>query len=347
MWTWKRTKGSIVYWFNNDTFTRNQNYQENNMLLMYKCFSDTGTSKDIGFNLYYKNGYILTSEYDVLPYAGNFVKTLPEKATLYFEGSSFPRNKLDLSPYKRTIKLEKADFIVTEVSAEVTCLDVLYVIFTDTIDIFAIPYVYFAIDFGEDLNNIYKSNYIVNRFKDKLQMLYKGYIKFVVDKTDSLKKFNEGYYQKPFILDTDLDKIVNQYLPDPDLNAILTIHEMLNSSDSATIKLGSIMVSGFNISKWPLTFICLLDSSLNWNKTENGGTLGVVKQVKNTLGIHGGFGLYSIANIIDSTKQKYSKEDMALAQDFVRTLPNLKEFCENKQSFYLENLPFIPDEYKH
>jgi hypothetical protein len=68
--------------------------------------------------------------------------------------------------------------------------------------------------------------------------------------------------------------------------------------------------------------------------------------MRSTLNIKYIYGLGSVASIIDASKEKYSKEDIALAQDFVRTLPELKIFCENSQPFYLEGLPFIPDEYK-
>jgi hypothetical protein len=61
--------------------------------------------------------------------------------------------------------------------------------------------------------------------------------------------FKEKVYTKPFILDTSLDSIVNQVLPDPDLRSLISIRELLNSSDKTTIKLGASLASGFNISK--------------------------------------------------------------------------------------------------
>lgn len=346
MWYWKKYKGSSIFWYNHDNFKLNENFIKKQSHWLYNTFNSECFTT-LGYELYWRKGYIITDDISVERYLNNFVNSLPEKATLYFENSSFPRTKLQLTPYKRTIKREKADFFVLEESAKIIDKDVEFVIFTDTVDIFAIQQEYLLSDFKGKLQNIYESNCTNIKFKGNLQLLYKGFLRFVIDEANSLKLFSEGLYTKPFILDNDLDKLVNQYLPDPDLNAIKTIYDMINSPDSATVKLGSTMATGFNISKWPLTFICLFCTSQEWNRSYNGSNLTLVKQLKNTLNIKGGYGLQSVASIIDSSDEKYSKEDIALAQDFVRTLPNLERFCKNKESFYLEGLPFIPDEYKH
>lgn len=346
MWYWKKFKGSVIHWFSPSSFKQNIKWRQlKQPHWLYNSFS-CYESNILGSDLYWNNGYVLSDNYSTEDYFNNFVTTIPENTTLYFEKSSFPRNKLKLGPYKRTIKKEKADYIVIEKAARVINKDVNFILFSDSYDIFAISEQSLSTYFNNDLNNIFTSNCVNNKFNGSLQVLYEGRLRFIIDDANTLKNFKDGLYNKPFIIDNDLDRIINQYLPDPDLNAIKSIYEMITSPDSATIKLGSTLAAGFNISKWPLTFLCLLGTNDEWIKSYNGGNLSVVSQMRSTLNIKYAYGLGSVASIIDASKEKYSKEDIALAQDFVRTLPELKIFCKNSQPFYLEGLPFIPDEYK-
>ena len=347
MWYWKKFKGSVIHWFSPSSFKQNIKWRQlKQPHWLYNSFSYY-ESNSLGSDLYWDNGYVLSDNYSTEDYFNNFVTTIPENTTLYFEKSSFPRNKLKLGPYKRTIKKEKADYIVIEKAARVINKDVNFILFSDSYDIFAISEQFLSTYFNNDINNIFTSNCVNNKFNGPLQVLYEGKLRFIIDDANTLKNFKDGLYAKPFIIDNDLDRIINQYLPDPDLNAVKSIYEMITSPDSATIKLGATLAAGFNISKWPLTFMCLLGTNNEWTKSYNGANLSVVSQMRSTLNIKYAYGLRSVASIIDASKETYSKEDIALAQDFVRTLPELKTFCKNNQSFYLEGLPFIPDEYKH
>ena len=65
-----------------------------------------------------------------------------------------------------------------------------------------------------------------------------------------------------------------------------------------------------------------------------------------SLKLRGGWSLHTTVNLISDLKETYSEEDISLAKDFARTLPEVKHFCKGKDLFYLEQIPFIPDEYK-
>ena len=45
-------------------------------------------------------------------------------------------------------------------------------------------------------------------------------------------------------------------------------------------------------------------------------------------------------------RKTVKEEDIALAKEYARTLPEIKPFCETKDEYYLDTIPFIPDEYK-
>lgn len=343
MYSWKNTKGDIIYFYNHDHFK--WNFLRTNSW-KYCCFSDWWTERwsDAG-----KAGYIATEDFDIQNYANNFIQNLPENAVLYFDkNSNFPRAKLSITDYKRTIKPENANAIVLGSSATVKCINEIYHIFTDAVNIFAIKDEWFKLDFNSKFDDMKSYENILNiKFHDNLRLIYSGPIKIVNDPTDTIKMFNDKKYDKPFILDECLDKIVNQYLPDPDLKSLLSIKEMLYSSDRNMIKLGAIMAAGFNISKWPLTFRVLLGLNTNWIKPENGGNTVTIKQMQDSLKVESKCGgKWYLASLIQSLKENYSEQDILLSQDLVRTFPDVKDFCKMSQKFYLDALPFIPDEYK-
>lgn len=346
MYRWKSNKGYPIYWFSMSNYSYNTMKRVNDSFT-YVCFSEycTDCHETEG-----RTGFVVGENFDVLDYASNFIDKLPENPVLYFdESSNFPKTKLKLTNYKRTLSVNKADVIVLGQSAEVKCINTVYHIFTDTTEVFSIRDDWFQKYFLGDWEILKKDKKIGLTFQGPLRPIYSGPIKLVFDKTETIKMFKEKVYTKPFILDTCLDSIVNQVLPDPDLRSLMSIRELLNSSDKTTIKLGASLASGFNISKWPLTFRTLLELNLSWARAENGGSTVTIRQMKDTLKINsyapGGWD--TLTNHIEGLKEDYSEEDIHLTQDFVRTIPDIKDFCKLHQSFYLEYLPFIPDEYKH
>ena len=54
-----------------------------------------------------------------------------------------------------------------------------------------------------------------------------------------------------------------------------------------------------------------------------------------------------ITNYIQSKDEVYSLEDIKLAQELVRRIPEMKKWISRLQPFYLDTMPFVPDEYKN
>jgi hypothetical protein len=102
----------------------------------YVCFSEYCTDCREAEG---RTGFVVGENFDVLDYASNFIDKLPENPVLYFdESSNFPKTKLKLTNYKRTLSANKADVIVLGRSAEVKCINTIYHIFTDTTEVFSI-----------------------------------------------------------------------------------------------------------------------------------------------------------------------------------------------------------------
>ena len=344
MYTWKSNKGEPLFFFVSKNYEYNVSKSRSWTSV---CFSQYITVENI-FN--YEGWFFIEADYNVENYFSNFITKLPDKPIFYFdESSKFPRTKLNFVGYKRCIKPEKANVIVIQNVAQVKTTSEEYIIFTDSEQLFGISASDFIKYFNGDFNNM-KANQssIGYDFKDKLLCLYSGRLKGILDPTETIKKFNNNTYKKPFILDNELDRIVNENLPDPDLDSLLTIKDMINSTDRSVVKLGANMAAGFNLTKWPLTFRVLLGTSGNWAQTYYGGNSVVIKQMWNTLKFKRvGLGFYCVCSLIDSLKETYSKEDIRLAQELATRIPGLEDWCKKNQRFYLDDIPFIPDEYKN
>lgn len=208
------------------------------------------------------DSYILPGKNYFYEYFDKFYTDISGCSYLYFDKSSkFPRTKLTVTNMKRTIKPQKADFIVLKDKAKVVVTSDTYHIFTDSLDIFIIDDCAFDKYFQRDLNILQHATLGI-KFIGALKMIYSGQITIVCDPDDTIKKFVE-LNDKRFIVDSDLNRLVNEYLPDPTLDELLAIKDMINSSDRNIIKLGALMASGYNINKWLLTFQCLLGLNKN------------------------------------------------------------------------------------
>lgn len=345
MLRYNKPQGCIVNWFDRGDYVRNANGTRSYTYCTFSIYNY------VERHYYYDNCYyILPNECDTDSYLNNFISTIPDNTTLYFtKESNFPRVKLNLTTHKRCIKLEKADVIVVPNKIEIDKTQQSYYIFTDGVDIFGISDNDFDKVFSNNWNLLKNDKYIGIAFKGELQTLYHGNMKVIKDRTDILLNFLNKTYKKPFILDEDLDKIVNKSLPDPTFDDLKTMLSLLQSPDSDTIKLGSLMAAGYNITKWPLTFTVLLGINTLWMFSENGGNTVAIKQMRNTLNLtptRWG-GLHYIYCIVKNVNASYTKEDIDLAQKFVKTIPQLSDFCKKCKSLTKFNeMPFIPDEYK-
>lgn len=338
---WKSNNGYRVFWYNHKNYKHNIDRTVKGSG-SYVVFSDW-CSDETKINL--TSVFLVGEDFDILPYKDNFIKDIPQKAVLYFDkNAQYPKAKFEIAEFKRTLKPEKADAIVLQSSAIVTCSIYSYLVFTDSMYIYAINDQWLKKDFNDDVEALINDKDLGMSFHGPITVLFHGRLQGISDPADTLKKFNSVEYNKPFILTIDLDRIINQNLPDLDLQSMNAIYEMIVSTDSSIVKLGAVMASTFNVNKWQLSATVLMYQNTNWFYYSS----TALKQLRRTLGlVRCTPGWSSIASEIQSNRKEYSKEDILLAQNFVKDKPGFKEFCEQNKGFYLDFLPYIPDEYKH
>lgn len=309
------------------------------------------------FNEYYSQppefrfseGYVVDINYDTDSYKNNFYTgTINKGSVLFFdEDSRFPRTKLSVAGIKRCIKKDKATYIVLKEPTEIKKAISSYIIFEDSGGmLYAIPEPEFVYYFQNSISNM------ENALKESdgplgiVGEFYRGRIKGINSQgISSFVKFRDGDYTVPFITDNQLDLFINNTLPDPTIDELTAIREMLNSQDKAVVKLGAQMIAGYNVNKWPLTFRLLLMCSWKWANSYYGGNSVVIKQLKSALNIHKvdrWFGW--IVDSIEEPGVTYTKDDCELAKDLARHMDEVKDYC--KRAYHPLTQKFIPDEYK-
>ena len=183
---------------------------------------------------------------------------LTKDATLYFSKSSiFPRLKLENTGFKRCIKLDKADFVVINPSSLTDLTEGWYAIETDT-----------TIYLG-NYWTIYRrrtdlENFLGFTISSDMMTTIRGY-ELSEKRKDLLKLLQEP--NTKFISDDELNRTINKSDQVLDKETMMTIHDMLASSDLDTIELGLKMLTGFNIDETPLTISALLLLNIRWWNT--------------------------------------------------------------------------------
>lgn len=254
-----------------------------------------------------------------LPANTNLIKTLPENAVLYFDKHcKYPRFKSGES-FKRCIKIEKATAIV------ITKCDKYDIRISDigTLIDFDCQYVFVLDKILEKFKNLDDFvNQVIKIDKNLKEngtfkgVVYHGEISSFTNKAEYVEKILSGEYNKPIILAEDLDKVVNQKLPELDYEQLVNIKEMLNSRDGDVIRLGFNMLSGCNIDRYKLTLRLILFTNSAWVDACSGVAF---KNVLNTLGITGWNTYNSIISGIRCAYQlkDTTEEDNEMAKRFV------------------------------
>ena len=126
-----------------------------------------------------------------------------------------------------------------------------------------------------------------------------------------------------FISDDELNRTINKSDQILDKETMMTIHDMLASSDHDTIELGLKMLTGFNIDETPLTISTLLLLNQRWWIT-NARTNVLVQNMIKQLDIsnkRASYGFpYSIA-YLRSTAEKASEYDKELTKSLNNVMP--------------------------
>lgn len=164
-----------------------------------------------------------------------------QSATLYFDKAcTFPRYKLQDTNFKRCVKLDKADYIVIP----------------------KLPNT-FAYSFKEFWTREFEHNNIIYRCNSDIDYLLNSidrekYNPYIINNDDYVyadnKRIGEfiynvlNNYNKPFIKEDDLDKLISKNnLEKLDYDSLISLYEMLNSTDQDSIELGCKLLTTFDI----------------------------------------------------------------------------------------------------
>ncbi len=177
---------------------------------------------------------------------------------VYFDpGCSFPRFKLsEFTKIKRCLKPEKADaIIVSEPGLNQTFYSEFIVFYSKSTNNFYIIRKY-ELESSKCLNAFNKSkvteqdvlNHLIafDQIESDCVVLFVGY-PVSLSKAVYKSLMNIENMQKPFIIDTDLDKAISEMLDVPDSSDLESVKEFLSSSDSATVELGMKLLLNYNV----------------------------------------------------------------------------------------------------
>ena len=192
------------------------------------------------------------------------VKTVTK---LYFDSaSSYPRFKIKDTNYKRCIKYEKCDAVVIPDNISVEYSVYSYTIFySEENDCF------YAIKdtWKPEQNKTYKEieSFGNGDFIDGLKVLnilpkncketYKGTISICDNNMmDTIENIISKYAK--IVSDSELDKVVNATFEDITEETIISLDDMLQSTDKTTVELGKKVLQGLNVTKTPISIAILL-----------------------------------------------------------------------------------------
>lgn len=235
---------------------------------------------------------------------------LTKDTTLYFSKSSnFPRLKLENTGFKRCIKLDKADFVVINPSSLTDLTEGWHAIETDT-TIYLGSYwniccrrpdleKFLGFTISSDMMITIRAYELSEKRKDLLKLLQEPNVKFISD--------------------DELNKTINKSDQILDKETMMTVHDMLTSSDLDTIELGLKMLTGFNIDETPLAISTLLLLNQRWwitNARTNVLVQNMIKQLDiSNKRVSSGFP-YSIS-YLRSTATKASEYDKELTKSLI------------------------------
>lgn len=250
------------------------------------------------------------------------VTTLPDECTLYFDKSSnFPRMKLQNTKFKRCIKLDKADYIVINKSGELYKIEgALYkhegrYILVHKRD-------FYSIAGSRNIDSV-----IFNAFPGATK-IYEGTMCEYTNDSKYRILYQDGTYTKPFIYDSDLNKVVDksfEVMSDESMQAVIS---MLKSPDASTINLGLQMLAGFNISECPGLITFILHSYPRWKGCYKSTTL--TDNMLNELKIS----RYNInpAATVGEILNSSSKEELSRLIPFIE--PVIKDYFKQQVDSY-------------
>lgn len=235
---------------------------------------------------------------------------LTKNTTLYFSKSSnFPRLKLENTGFKRCIKLDKADFVVINPSSLTDLTETWYAIETDTT-------IYLGSYWTIYRNRTELEKFLGFTVSSSMLITIRAY-ELSEKRKDLLKLLQEPNIK--FISDDELNRTINKSDQILDKETMMTIHDMLASSDLDTIELGLKMLTGFNIDETPLTISTLLLLNQRW-WTTNARTNVLVQNMIKQLDIsnkRASCGFPYCISYLRSTAEKANEYDKELTKSLI------------------------------
>ena len=258
----------------------------------------------------------------------SFEDGLKDYAVLYFtKNSKFPRFKLSDTTYKRCIKKEKADCIITAIdknfySRHVDCL-------IETKDAYYLSYSQISSHEICELLKITPGDYTIQ--KD---------ITYYSDlNQDQLMYLNimSGKITKPVMLDETLNKIIdskNQILSKEDADQLYT---MLSCSDSDTVGLGLKLMTNYNLSETPVTAKFLLYSTYNsWKYNSAKNNVAIKNMFKNLSFVGYEYNFVGLLNMCKNNSTKPNKVDLDIVNTMI--IPVAQKHIKELLHYSLEAL---------
>lgn len=284
------------------------------------------------------------------------VTSVKEGSTLYFDKSSkFPRFKLSQTSYKRCIKIEKADCIITkkfdasQINLYTNCD--CYIFENEYGTLCVVPESYIKSYANGSVKDFFELLKNLDSYPDlKEEPIYKGRL-CCAFKTPSIYLENLiNNKPLPIMEDTALDNKVNKTFEKITEEDIETIIPMLNSSDYESVSLGLKLLSNTNVIETPyLTTAILVYTFSNWCGNQAKNTVGVA-QMFDTLhfslrNVNTYIPLISrVISYLDSNKDIISKNPISedeekLIKKYI-TIPAYKQYirdCISRFSSFADN----------
>ena len=251
-----------------------------------------------------------------------------QSSTLYFDKAcTFHRYKLEGTNFKRCIKVDKADYIVIPKS------------YNKIWNFNTSSYVYII----EDDERIYLFNQIAydmipDRSKFNIKKFEQTDYLYADTQTLGLLAYNVlNVYNKPFIFEEDLDKLISEtHLDKLDADTINSIYEMMSSKDADSIELGCKLLTSFNVFDKVLTTSLLLFLTQDKWYYNKGSKSVAFKSMLQSLNYndHG----YNYIELVFKNHQTSNVEDRELSKLLIE--PWFKKQMESVIGHSLDDCPY-------
>lgn len=326
---------------------------------------NNGTSNLCKWNIYHSENFhfsartsmVLHTPEDMATALSDKITDLSDVTKLYFDSSStYPRFKIRDTDFQRVIKVEKCDAAIIPDSIKYYPGSGEYYLFKytkpdQTKIIYSIcpklfkntdPYIYNEVcSYGADFVDGVKT---INVLPKGSIPIYAGNLIFCDEIYVETINNIISVYPK-YAKESTLDKIVNGTLESVTEESLLSLNDMLASTDETTVELGLKVLQGMNVTESPAAVTCLLYGNFsNIMKNKAMGTTGV-SQVFKSLRIETRYiphdTIYGIANALELKVWKdATPEDKALTYTLCRSMIN--NFYREKDRQVMDTLHKLP-----